>query len=662
MAAAAAGDLDAVEASKIYNSTPPDAPARMVAFNHKGSSAALAFGRKLAVVVAGSTSPVDLGESAMHSGTIRALIFDPTGAWLLTADDSKACSLRRTSDWTVIHTFKTTKKPTTAVFGSNGCHVFVADKFGDVTVAATSGGPSALLLGHYCSTVAALAVSPDGRLLASADRDNKVRVSVLPRQPLQGAHEIQSYCLGHTSFVTCAAFVSCDSLAALVTAGGDGSLRLWNHVTGQQLAVVQLTERLPNGAEGNAAIQSAVNAAASAAASFGKEAPRNPPLTAGPCQKQTASKQGPLEHSNDTSAPEAAGGKLPGSSERDGVNQPDRVAVTSAPQDVVPAVSLVASADGVVAAVDEGQVAEGAMAMGGAVVAGPADGESAAAATAGGPPAVSAAAGCEDLGQAAAQATAAAAEANSIAIAADDALAPNSPVSSTPAGAPTPASKPGEESGTRGPKMPGDDDDDDDDDGSDRHSAPKYRSILSVSAHGRQLAVAVEGQNEVVILAVHLDPPDSDAGGKQLRGSIKEVATVILPEVILPSQVAHDEKGRLWAVGGAVQGEAARRFNIASSPSPSDEQGGETAAASNTNPLAAALQEAATVCQLSDSDATAAAAARKALGGQVSEHLKNRQQCDERQQRSEQYNSTRLDKRLKMATSSAVGASTAASH
>jgi len=42
----------------------------------------------------------------------------------------------------------------------------------------------ALLLGHFCSTVTALAVAPGGRLLASTDRDAKVRVSVLPRRPL----------------------------------------------------------------------------------------------------------------------------------------------------------------------------------------------------------------------------------------------------------------------------------------------------------------------------------------------------------------------------------------------------------------------------------------------------------------------------------------------
>lgn len=69
------------------------------------------------------------------------------------------------------------------------------------------------------------AFSPDGRFIVSADRDSKIRVmlqhhfnklklplinfvsdviwflckvSVVPKDPLKGAHEIQSFCLGHS--------------------------------------------------------------------------------------------------------------------------------------------------------------------------------------------------------------------------------------------------------------------------------------------------------------------------------------------------------------------------------------------------------------------------------------------------------------------------------
>lgn len=43
---------------------------------------------------------------------------------------------------------------------------------------------------------------------------------------VQGAHDIQTYCLGHAAFVTAVSFVRADSGAtAIVTASGDGSVR-----------------------------------------------------------------------------------------------------------------------------------------------------------------------------------------------------------------------------------------------------------------------------------------------------------------------------------------------------------------------------------------------------------------------------------------------------
>lgn len=45
-------------------------------------------------------------------------------------------------------------------------------------------GELAFLLGHFCSIITALCVSPDGSLVATCDRDGKVRVSNLPQNPL----------------------------------------------------------------------------------------------------------------------------------------------------------------------------------------------------------------------------------------------------------------------------------------------------------------------------------------------------------------------------------------------------------------------------------------------------------------------------------------------
>ena len=141
---------------------------------------------------------------------------------------------------------------------------------------------------------------------AARRRDQRVRVSVVPADPLAGAHEIQSFCLGHTSFVTCSAFTAapggdqvrakrgrsrggrwlggwgrgtatagvvrarvCSRAAArplglpltaccphprrlpqelLATGGGDGTLRLWDPLTGTLLHTLELPP-LPEAAQ-----------------------------------------------------------------------------------------------------------------------------------------------------------------------------------------------------------------------------------------------------------------------------------------------------------------------------------------------------------------------------------------------------------------------------
>ena len=50
---------------------------------------------------------------------------------------------------------------------------------------------------------------------------------------LQGAHEIQTYCLGHTAFVTAVSFVQANGATAIVTASGDGSVRSASHSSSQ---------------------------------------------------------------------------------------------------------------------------------------------------------------------------------------------------------------------------------------------------------------------------------------------------------------------------------------------------------------------------------------------------------------------------------------------
>ena len=75
-------------------------------------------------------------------------------------------------------------------------------------------------------------VSPDEKYIITCDRDEKIRVSRYPN-----TYNIQSYCLGHKEFITGLSFLPTDK-TVLVSSSGDGTVRLWNYVTGIQLHVI----------------------------------------------------------------------------------------------------------------------------------------------------------------------------------------------------------------------------------------------------------------------------------------------------------------------------------------------------------------------------------------------------------------------------------------
>ncbi|KAF2356996.1 tRNA (guanine-N(7)-)-methyltransferase non-catalytic subunit Trm82 [Trinorchestia longiramus] len=154
--------------------------------------------------------------------------------------------------WQLFHCWLLVKRPVDLVFDAQGRHVLVADKTGDVLnfslddagkglvsadeSSSSSDGqdersPAPVLLGHL-SMLLSLTISVCGRYVASSDRDEKIRVSSYPR-----SYNIASFCLGHSEFVgqlrTLPSFP-----ALLLSASGDGTLRLWNFEDGKELSVV----------------------------------------------------------------------------------------------------------------------------------------------------------------------------------------------------------------------------------------------------------------------------------------------------------------------------------------------------------------------------------------------------------------------------------------
>lgn len=131
-------------------------------------------------------------EQGGHGQPIHALAFTPNGSLLLSGGDDKLLKLWSTDSWQCIKTLSAPKKISAAAFSADAKHVMFADKFGDVLCGTTSATgassavvPGNLLLGHFCAVVTSLQSTPDSKFLISTDRESKVRVSVLPENPLQ---------------------------------------------------------------------------------------------------------------------------------------------------------------------------------------------------------------------------------------------------------------------------------------------------------------------------------------------------------------------------------------------------------------------------------------------------------------------------------------------
>ncbi|KAK9837216.1 hypothetical protein WJX84_006866 [Apatococcus fuscideae] len=265
----------------------PGLPSQSLASYDKAEPAsavlALCPAAGLAAVAAGSCIHIlqerDVGiteTSTVNTGNgLRAAAFHPNAAnILLSAGDAKELLVHHIIDQVTLKSLKTQKKISAATFTPDGRFMLVADKFGDVSVAAApsvgvqpfpsesssdptqagaggSGEPPGrltFLLGHFCSIITAMCVSPDGRLLATCDRDGKVRVSNLPPNLLLGAHEIQSFGLGHQGYVRSLAWVPRLEGSLLASGGSDGTVRLWEPMTGKQLAlhrILQPDAKLP---------------------------------------------------------------------------------------------------------------------------------------------------------------------------------------------------------------------------------------------------------------------------------------------------------------------------------------------------------------------------------------------------------------------------------
>lgn len=245
------------------------APA-LISVHPAQESVAVAVGCELRVFNLREGCPVTLGaessEACHHKESIRAIRYGAKGKVFVSAGDDKVVKIWSTCSWRCLYSVPTEKKVSAVAISENGQFVCYADKFGVVwvveldqlsenqTLVQKKGSP---LLAHYCSIITSLDFSPDGQFIVTADRDFKIRVSKFPKKPIDGAHEIQSYCLGHTEFVSCVAFVYNQEFPQgyLVSGSGDSTVRLWDFASGLLLHTCEVGSEVghqqTNGTENN---------------------------------------------------------------------------------------------------------------------------------------------------------------------------------------------------------------------------------------------------------------------------------------------------------------------------------------------------------------------------------------------------------------------------
>ncbi|VAI21817.1 unnamed protein product [Triticum turgidum subsp. durum] len=170
-----------------------------------------------------------------HSDAIRAISFSADGALFASAGDDKLVKIWKTDSWRCIQTITSEKRVSAVAISKDGLYVTFADKFGVIWLVTVGGhgegqvssdNKPVSIYGHYCSIITSMVTS-------------------FPKDPVKGAPQIQSFCLGHTEFVSSIAFTSLSGGSSfLLSGGGDSTVRLWDYINGCLLDTYEVKDKV----------------------------------------------------------------------------------------------------------------------------------------------------------------------------------------------------------------------------------------------------------------------------------------------------------------------------------------------------------------------------------------------------------------------------------
>ncbi|KAI4477805.1 hypothetical protein M0802_014637 [Mischocyttarus mexicanus] len=165
--------------------------------------------------------------------------FSNDGKYLLVCTNRKQLCLYERKSKELISNRILPRAASKVIFSPNN-DIIVADKAGDAYLFSIKNpvGNEILLLGHL-SMLLDILVTENGKYILTTDRDEKIRVSMFPH-----SYNIVSYCLGHSKFVTNICELP-HKKDILISSGGDGTLKFWNYVHGNELLTVYFSEKIP---------------------------------------------------------------------------------------------------------------------------------------------------------------------------------------------------------------------------------------------------------------------------------------------------------------------------------------------------------------------------------------------------------------------------------
>lgn len=158
-----------------------------------------------------------------------------SGKWYAVAEERNLI-IWSTSNWDEFYVKVLERSASKIIFTPSDQNILVADKTGDVylfSLSDTTSLKGTLILGHL-SILLDITMTYDEKYIITCDRDEKIRVTCFPN-----TYSIQSFCLGHTAFVTKVLLIN---NKVLLSGSGDGKLKFWYFLEGDCVSTYSVHE------------------------------------------------------------------------------------------------------------------------------------------------------------------------------------------------------------------------------------------------------------------------------------------------------------------------------------------------------------------------------------------------------------------------------------